>query len=612
MPNQPPKSTSVAPAPAIQPQAAGHGKRAMPGDDVAANKRPRTDHEAGAQTIPSGYPPGRIPMPPGHAAPAALPAKGMETGHLGTKVGAETDSDAESIDFPLRTDKVVLHPGPVVTARRKQARQDPNLSSDPSDFEDNEPVKNEFSRQFLARSDVQRRRRIEKSINEWADAERSESVKFQRRFGRRWKKWREMGQGPLVDADGNVNALVDDPYVSEIKESLAKESTRDSKAQRDVKPRASKAGLKSLELEISDDEDLRALDGYDTVEEFESEEAPIARIFSPKELEQRRRDVWEQVVKLIPKAHRIRDQKVQIRDSNARKIAQLCVQQSKRMNLALRRSQKELVLRQRRLTKDMQVFWRRNEREERERQKRAEKERQEALKREEEAREAKRQQKKLNFLIQQTELYAHFVAKIQDKGAAAPGASTSGGVMEEPPPPDAPALQGPAGDVSAENVDFKAINFDEESDEALARRAEASALAALDRTRERAQVFDNEQRDMMREAGELNFQNPTMMPGSTEISQPTLLTCQLKAYQLKGLNWLVNLWESGINGILADEMGLGLLCSSWGNVGSCGSDAYGFPLIRQDRAIDIRAGTSGRDAQHLGPVFGHRSFIDAP
>lgn len=33
-----------------------------------------------------------------------------------------------------------------------------------------------------------------------------------------------------------------------------------------------------------------------------------------------------------------------------------------------------------------------------------------------------------------------------------------------------------------------------------------------------------------------------------------MLTCQLKEYQLKGLNWLANLYEQGINGILADEM----------------------------------------------------------
>jgi len=32
---------------------------------------------------------------------------------------------------------------------------------------------------------------------------------------------------------------------------------------------------------------------------------------------------------------------------------------------------------------------------------------------------------------------------------------------------------------------------------------------------------------------------------------------ELKEYQLKGLTWLANLYEQGINGILADEMGLG-------------------------------------------------------
>lgn len=39
--------------------------------------------------------------------------------------------------------------------------------------------------------------------------------------------------------------------------------------------------------------------------------------------------------------------------------------------------------------------------------------------------------------------------------------------------------------------------------------------------------------------------------------QPDLFNGTLKAYQLKGMNWLMNLYDQGINGILADEMGLG-------------------------------------------------------
>lgn len=40
--------------------------------------------------------------------------------------------------------------------------------------------------------------------------------------------------------------------------------------------------------------------------------------------------------------------------------------------------------------------------------------------------------------------------------------------------------------------------------------------------------------------------------------QPALLkNCVLKGYQLEGLNWLITLYENGLNGILADDMGLG-------------------------------------------------------
>lgn len=40
--------------------------------------------------------------------------------------------------------------------------------------------------------------------------------------------------------------------------------------------------------------------------------------------------------------------------------------------------------------------------------------------------------------------------------------------------------------------------------------------------------------------------------------QPSMLKGgQLREYQLDGLNWMISLFETGINGILADEMGLG-------------------------------------------------------
>ena len=59
----------------------------------------------------------------------------------------------------------------------------------------------------------------------------------------------------------------------------------------------------------------------------------------------------------------------------------------------------------------MQAYWRKYDKEERERLRAEQKAATERRKLDEEIREAKRQQMKLNFLLTQTELFAHFVAK---------------------------------------------------------------------------------------------------------------------------------------------------------------------------------------------------------
>lgn len=38
---------------------------------------------------------------------------------------------------------------------------------------------------------------------------------------------------------------------------------------------------------------------------------------------------------------------------------------------------------------------------------------------------------------------------------------------------------------------------------------------------------------------------------------PSYIQGVMRDYQLRGLNWLISLYESNVNGILADEMGLG-------------------------------------------------------
>jgi SNF2 family DNA or RNA helicase len=55
----------------------------------------------------------------------------------------------------------------------------------------------------------------------------------------------------------------------------------------------------------------------------------------------------------------------------------------------------------------------------------------------------------------------------------------------------------------------------------------------------------------------IDLLNPSTMPEVSTVLQPKMFLGKLKEYQLKGVQWLVNLYEQGLNGILADEMGLG-------------------------------------------------------
>ncbi|ORZ15715.1 SNF2 family N-terminal domain-domain-containing protein [Absidia repens] len=57
-----------------------------------------------------------------------------------------------------------------------------------------------------------------------------------------------------------------------------------------------------------------------------------------------------------------------------------------------------------------------------------------------------------------------------------------------------------------------------------------------------------------KEAGD----SPLLVKPTVSARQPSLVTGGvLRDYQLAGVEWLISLWENGLNGILADEMGLG-------------------------------------------------------
>uniref|UniRef100_A0A8C9VS55 Chromatin-remodeling ATPase INO80 n=1 Tax=Scleropages formosus TaxID=113540 RepID=A0A8C9VS55_SCLFO len=278
-----------------------------------------------------------------------------------------------------------------------------------------------------------------------------------------------------------------------------------------------------------------------------------------EQLNARRRKVWLTIAKKEnPKAYK---QKASGRNfvlSNAKKLAQQCMREVRRAAIQAQKNCKETLPRARRLTREMLLYWKKYDKVEKEHRKRAEKEALEQRKLDEEMREAKRQQRKLNFLITQTELYAHFMGGKHRAGADA--------VQEE-------ILKKLEENATHRQIDIGGgvmVNVGQEEYDSEYYKSEAlrNAEEAYQIHQARTRLFDEEAKvsrfaslrvasDSGSGFGEsYSLSNPSIRAGE-DIPQPTIFNGKLKGYQLKGMNWLANLYEQGINGILADEMGLG-------------------------------------------------------
>ncbi|OWK62683.1 DNA helicase INO80 [Lonchura striata] len=244
--------------------------------------------------------------------------------------------------------------------------------------------------------------------------------------------------------------------------------------------------------------------------------------------------------------------------TNSKKLAHQCMREVRRAAIQAQKNCKETLPRARRLTKEMLLYWKKYEKVEKEHRKRAEKEALEQRKLDEEMREAKRQQRKLNFLITQTELYAHFMSRKRDIG--------HDGIQEE-------ILRKLEDSSTQRQIDIGGgvvVNITQEDYDSNYYKAQAlkNAEDAYQIHQARTRSFDEDAKESRAAAlraanksgtgfGEsYSLANPSIRAGE-DIPQPTIFNGKLKAYQLKGMNWLANLYEQGINGILADEMGLG-------------------------------------------------------
>ncbi|KAL0316801.1 UNVERIFIED_CONTAM: Chromatin-remodeling ATPase INO80 [Sesamum radiatum] len=257
----------------------------------------------------------------------------------------------------------------------------------------------------------------------------------------------------------------------------------------------------------------------------------------------------------IPKHHRIFTNFNKKQLTDAKRISETCQREVKMKVSRSLKLMRGAAIRTRKLARDMLVFWKRVDKEMAEVRKREEKEAAEALKREQELREAKRQQQRLNFLLSQTELYSHFM---QNKTSQS---SETLAVGEEK-----------ANDQEMLLSSSEALLEEEDLEDAeLRKEALRAAQDAVSKQKRMTSAFDSEclkfrlavdseaplQDPSVSESSNIDLLHPSTMPVASTVQTPELFKGSLKEYQLKGLQWLVNCYEQGLNGILADEMGLG-------------------------------------------------------
>ena len=125
----------------------------------------------------------------------------------------------------------------------------------------------------------------------------------------------------------------------------------------------------------------------------------------------RRRKLWAAILKKeISKGQKARNFNQKERLANKKRIAVQCMRAVRQKAMLSQRFTKETHSRAKRLTREMQNHWKKFDKIERQLKRKEEKEAEEQQKMDVQLLEAKRQQRKLNFLITQTEIFAHFMA----------------------------------------------------------------------------------------------------------------------------------------------------------------------------------------------------------
>ncbi|KAL1354807.1 hypothetical protein HN51_006861 [Arachis hypogaea] len=131
---------------------------------------------------------------------------------------------------------------------------------------------------------------------------------------------------------------------------------------------------------------------------------------------------------------------------------------------------------------------------------------------------------KLDELLTQTKLYSEFLLEKMDD------ITLNGGEQENEP--EEKKVRGRASKRKA-------------ASQCNTTRAKRAVAAMLARSKESVKIED------------INMTEEERTEKEQKELMPLLTGGKLKSYQLKGVKWLISLWQNGLNGILADQMGLG-------------------------------------------------------
>ncbi|KAG5860387.1 DNA/RNA helicase [Encephalitozoon hellem] len=217
---------------------------------------------------------------------------------------------------------------------------------------------------------------------------------------------------------------------------------------------------------------------------------------------------WMAAMKNIRKVHSAIMGYESGRIAFCRKISIICARELRR-GLS-KTSRINPILKSKRIYRELFGHIKKAERNIKDRSKKAEKEEMERKKKEMEEKEELRQKRKFEYLLSQTELFSHFILK-KNKCSL----------------PDIEEVEGSGAEEYNKMKGYEAAML---------------------------------QKEKLKEFGPPRSGKKFKDGGETTtryVPQPKILRCTLKEYQIKGLNWLVSLYDKGINGILADDMGLG-------------------------------------------------------